>query len=216
MVIKLNISPQVILTGSIKYENNYRLDELNCINRIKNGDTQAFRELVEHFRDRVFNTSLGLLQNCEDAEDVSQEVFLEIYQSLRQFRGASKLSTWIYRIVLRKSLEHIRSAKRKKRAGLMADLFGKENHLPVTNSSPFYHPGVKLENKERAAVLFEAISRLPDNQRMAFTMHKLESLNYSEIAEIMKISLSSVESLMFRAKHNLQKLLAVYYEKNKD
>jgi len=65
-------------------------------------------------------------------------------------------------------------------------------------------------------VLFEAISRLPDNQRMAFTMHKLESLNYSEIAEIMKISLSSVESLMFRAKHNLQKLLAVYYEKNKD
>jgi RNA polymerase sigma-70 factor (ECF subfamily) len=111
-------------------------------------------------------------------------------------------------------LELIRRRSRKKRTGIILSLFGRENHLNVTNNSPFYHPGVKLENKERAAVLFRAIEQLPDRQRVAFTLHKLENLNNAEIAEITGISLSSVESLMFRAKQNLRKYLSSYYDQN--
>jgi len=190
------------------------LNEANRIILLKSGDSVAFRKLVDQYRDQLFNIVLGLLQSHDDADDVIQEVFLEVFQSIRHFRGSSKLSTWMYRIAVQKSLEYIRTSKRKKRAGVVLSLFGYEHRIPVATSSPFYHPGIKLENKERASILFGAIRELPVSQRTAFTLHKVEALSYAEIAEIMKVSVSSVESLIFRAKQNLQKSLADYYEKN--
>jgi RNA polymerase sigma factor (sigma-70 family) len=190
------------------------LNEERCITQLKNGDPAAYRELVDHFRDRVYNTALALVRNAEDAQDVSQEVFIGVFQSAGSFRGDARLSTWVYRITVQKSLEHIRNARRKKRGGVLMSLLGREHLLPVETNAPFYHPGVKLENKERAAILFQAIGQLNENQQTAFTLHKVEALSYAEIAEIMKISVSSVESLMFRAKQNLRKILGEYYEKN--
>jgi RNA polymerase sigma-70 factor (ECF subfamily) len=190
------------------------LNEANCVSLVKQGDRAAFRELVGHYTDRVYNTVLGLLQNREDAEDTTQEVFVEVYESIGGFRGDASLTTWIYRIAVQKSLEHIRAGNRKKRSGILLSLFGREHLVPVAVTSPFYHPGIKLENKERAAILFGAIRNLPENQRTAFTLHKVESMSYAEIAEIMKVSVSSVESLMFRAKQNLQKQLSALYDKN--
>jgi RNA polymerase sigma-70 factor (ECF subfamily) len=190
------------------------LNEERCISQLKSGDPAAYRELVDHFRDRVYNTALALVRNAEDAQDVSQEVFIGVFQSAGSFRGDARLSTWVYRITVQKSLEHIRNARRKKRGGVLMSLLGREHLLPVETNAPFYHPGVKLENKERAAILFQAISQLNENQQTAFTLHKVEALSYAEIAEIMKISVSSVESLMFRAKQNLRKILGEYYEKN--
>jgi RNA polymerase sigma-70 factor (ECF subfamily) len=73
---------------------------------------------------------------------------------------------------------------------------------------------IELEKKERSAILFSAINQLPENQKIAFTMHKIEGMSYEETAQIMNVSLSSVESLMFRAKKNLKQLLSNYYEKN--
>lgn len=190
------------------------MTEEHRISQLKKGDPLAYRELFDSFRNKIFNTVLGLLQNQEDAQDITQDVFVEIFQSIKDFEGSSKLSTWIYRIAVQKSLEHIRSSQRKKRSGIIFSLFGKEHLFPVATSSPFHHPGIKLENKERASILFEAISKLPANQKTAFTLHKVESLSYVEIADIMMLSISSVESLMFRAKQNLQQILSVYYEKN--
>lgn len=190
------------------------MNEERCISQLKNGDSAAYRELVDHFRDRVYNTALALVRNAEDAQDVSQEVFIGVFQSAGSFRGDARLSTWVYRITVQKSLEHIRNARRKKRGGVLMSLLGREHLLPVETNAPFYHPGVKLENKERAAILFQAIGQLNENQQTAFTLHKVEALSYAEIAEIMKISVSSVESLMFRAKQNLRKILGEYYEKN--
>ncbi len=190
------------------------MNEERCISQLKNGDPAAYRELVDHFRDRVYNTALALVRNAEDAQDVSQEVFIGIFQSTGSFRGDSRLSTWVYRITVQKSLEHIRNARRKKRGGVLMSLLGREHLLPVETNAPFYHPGVKLENKERAAILFQAIGQLNENQQTVFTLHKVEALSYAEIAEIMKISVSSAESLMFRAKQNLRKILGEYYEKN--
>jgi RNA polymerase sigma-70 factor (ECF subfamily) len=86
--------------------------------------------------------------------------------------------------------------------------------INVSKDEPFYHPGISLENKEMAAVLFDAIQRLPVNQRTAFTLNKLENLSYAEITKVMNVSLSSVESLLFRAKQKLRDLLGEYYEQN--
>lgn len=190
------------------------MDEVLLVQSIRSGDPSAFHHLVEAFRDRVFNTAIGLLQQKEDAEDITQEVFIEIYRSISGFRGQSKLSTWIYRITVQKSLEFLRWKARKKRSGIMLHLFGRQDKEVPSGFVHFHHPGIQLENKERSAILFLAISKLPLNQRTAFTLHKLEGLSYAEITGVMRISLSSVESLMFRAKQNLQKLLSDYYDKN--
>jgi RNA polymerase sigma factor (sigma-70 family) len=190
------------------------LNEEQFITRLRQKDEAAFTELISEFGNRVYNTVLGILQQSEDAEDVSQEVFIEVFQSIHQFKGESKLSTWIYRISVSKSFEFVRRRKRKKRFAVIQSLFGMESVLPSKEHAHFYHPGVQLENKERSAILFIAIDALPENQKTAFVLHKLEQLSYAEIAEVMKVTLGSVESLMFRAKQNLQKSLSDYYEKN--
>ncbi|MCX6279115.1 MAG: RNA polymerase sigma factor [Bacteroidetes bacterium] len=184
------------------------------IKKLREGDEQTFRELVEQFRERVFNTALGMLQHQQNAEDVTQEVFLEVFRSVARFRGDCSLSTWIYRITVQKSLEHIRSGQRKKRSGFIFSIFGMEDQVNIATEAPFYHPGIQLENRERAAILFSAIAKLPVNQRTAFVLHKVDGLSQTEIAEIMKVTISSVESLMVRAKQRLRELLAYYYEKN--
>jgi len=192
----------------------YGLGENHFIQQLKQKDERAFSELVKQFSDKVYNTAMDILQNEEDARDISQEVFVEIFQSIQSFKGESKLSTWIYRITVTKSLEHIRKKNRSKRLAIVQSLFGKENSLPVQDQSHFYHPGVRLENKERTAILFKAIDRLPENQKTAFILHKLEHLSYVEISDVMQVSLSSVESLLVRAKQNLRRLLSKYYTEN--
>jgi RNA polymerase sigma-70 factor (ECF subfamily) len=167
---------------------------------------------VENHKRMVYNTSLGIVQNTADAEDIAQEVFIQVINSIHEFKGDSKLSTWLYRITVTKSLDHLRAKKRKKRFAFVQSLFGENNELTAEQST-FVHPGVQLENKERAAVLFKALARLPENQKAAFILHKTEGLSYQEVAETLNISVSSVESLMFRAKNNLQKYLSDYYQK---
>ncbi|MGZ3865111.1 MAG: RNA polymerase sigma factor [Bacteroidia bacterium] len=170
--------------------------------------------MVETHQALVYNASLGILQNSADAEDVAQEVFVQVYHSVKEFKGDCKLSTWLYRIAVTKSLDFLRAKKRKKRFAFVQSLFGEESNEPLVEQATFVHPGVQLENKERAGILFKAINKLPENQKVAFTLNKVEGLSYQEIAEVMQLSVSSVESLLFRAKANLQKLLGNYY-KNK-
>jgi RNA polymerase sigma factor (sigma-70 family) len=187
------------------------LGEREFISALKEGNASAYKELVSQYSGKVFNTSIGILQNAEDAEDITQEVFIEVFKSVHAFKGESKLSTWIYRITVIKALEFLRKKKRKKRFAIVQSLFGMESVLPETDMPHFYHPGVQLENKERSAILFKAIEQLVDKQKTAFILHKVEGLSYAEVAEIMKTTVPSVESLLFRAKQNLQKLLADYY-----
>lgn len=146
---------------------------------------------------------------------MAQEVFVQVFHSIKDFKGDCKLSTWLYRIAVTKSLDFLRARKRKKRFAFVQSLFSTDSNEPLAEQATFVHPGVQLENKERARILFKAIDKLPENQKIAFTLNKTEGLSYQEIAEIMELSLSSVESLLFRAKSNLQKYLENYY-KNKD
>jgi len=189
------------------------LTDQELVERLKKGEDSAFKTIVESYQDMVYNTALGIVQNSEDAEDVAQEVFVQVYESIHQFKGDSKFSTWLYRIATSKALDHLRRKKRKKRFAFLQSLFG-ANEEEVIHTPDFHHPGVSIENKEKAAVLFRAINKLPDNQKTAFTLHKIEGLSYQEVAEIMDTSLSSVESLMHRAKSNLRKMLEDYYQKN--
>lgn len=90
------------------------MTEQELIKGLREGDQLAFKELVETKQSLVFNTVLGLLQNNEDAEDVTQDVFIKVFESIHQFKGESALSTWIYRVGVTTALEFIRRKKRKK------------------------------------------------------------------------------------------------------
>ncbi len=198
----------------VSSKNLERLDERILVEQLKQGNEAAFKTIVETWQNMVFNTALGIVQNAEDAEDISQEVFVQVYQSISSFKGESKFSTWLYRITVTKSLDHERKKKRKKRFAFVRSIFGEQNEVLV-NPPDFHHPGVVLDDKEDAAVLFSAIAELPENQRVAFTLNKVEGLSYQEVSEIMKSTVSSVESLMHRAKNNLKKKLEDHYNSRK-
>lgn len=187
------------------------MDQQELIIKLQQGDETAFTWLVNEWQDMVYNTALGIVQQEEDADDITQEVFIQVYQSISSFKGESKFSTWLYRITVSKALDHEKRRKRKKRFAFVQSLFG-NGEEEQGHPSEFNHPGVQMEKKERAAELFSALKQIPDKQRIAFTLHKLEGQSYQEVAEIMHTSLYAVESLMARAKTNLKKILSRYYE----
>lgn len=189
------------------------LNEWNLIERLKGGDQTAFREVVESSQALVYNTAIGIVQNPEDAEDVAQEVFVQLYESIKTFKGESKLTTWLYRITVSKAMDHLRRKKRKKRFAFVQSLFGANEEL-VHDPPDFVHPGVSLDNKEKAKELFKAIDLLPEKQKIAFTLNRIEGLSYQEISDIMKLTVASVESLLHRARKNLRKNLESYYLQN--
>ncbi|HEX6182009.1 MAG TPA: RNA polymerase sigma factor [Chitinophagaceae bacterium] len=182
------------------------------INRLKQGDQAAFKEIVETWQDMVYNTAIGIVQNSEDAEDVAQDVFVQVYQSIDGFKGNSKFSTWLYRITISKAMDHERRKKRKKRFALIKSIFGEDSEVSV-DVPDFNPPGVLFDRKEKAAVLFKEMAKLPENQRIAFVLNKVEGLSYQEISEIMDTTVPAVESLLHRAKSNLRKWLKDFYER---
>ena len=168
-----------------------------------------FAEIVNERQQMVYNTALGIVQNEEDAEDITQEVFLKVYEGLKNFRQEASLSTWIYIITLTTALDFEKQKKRHKRGGLMQRVFG---YAEATEKPDFFHPGVVLDKKEDASVLFMAMKKLPEKQRTAFLLHKIEGLTNNEIAVIMETTLLAVESLQVRAKNNLRNHLKEYYK----
>ncbi|MFT4834599.1 MAG: RNA polymerase sigma factor (sigma-70 family) [Marinoscillum sp.] len=182
------------------------------IEALRKGSETAFKAVIQQHQRQVYNVCLSFLGNQEDAEDLAQEVFLTLFEKIEGFRSDATLSTWLYRVAVNKSLEHIRKMKSLKRwGGVKAFLTGEQtSHHPVN----FDHPGIVLENKEQAQILMQNVAQLAENQRIAFTLHKMEGLSYAEIADVMKVSLSAVESLIFRANQGLRKSLKDYYQSN--
>lgn len=191
------------------------MNEEDFIRRLQSGKETAFSQLIDDFQQKVFSLCISFVPNKEDAEDIAQEVFLEVFKSISKFKGDSKLSTWIYKITTNKCLEFIRKKNTKKRFAFMKSLVGNEVSVDKTTYfTEFNHPGILLENQEKSEIIFRAIHMLPESQRVVFTLAKIDGKSYQEIVEITGNSLSSVESIMFRAKKNLKEKLNIYY-KNK-
>ena len=189
------------------------MSDKELLNRIRNKDKDAFKHLVDSYNSLVLNTCNSFLHNFEDAQDISQEVFIEVYSSIEKFRGESKISTWLYRISVNKSLNHIRKNKRNAIFKSFESMI-KTQKQEVESFSDLNENENNSGNEKRSRVLYKAIDSLPQNQKIAFTLSKLESMKYKEISEIMNVSISSVESLIFRAKKNLQKKLVNIYKEN--
>jgi len=178
----------------------------NYINLLIQGDETAFRELVEKYHLMIYNTCYSFIQDSQAADDIAQEVFIEVFESINKFRADSKLSTWMYRIAVNKSLNYLRSRKKHNILRRIENFFiDSKDDLEL--ESDVRDPEMILNNAELGTQLQKAINELPKNQRIAFTLHNIEDLSYKKISEIMDTSLSAVESLIHRAKTNLRKKL---------
>ncbi len=189
-----------------------KTDESGLIEKLRLGDEKAFRILFDLYKINVYNTASGFLTNVNDAEDVTQEVFIQVFKSIKHFKENSKLSTWIYRITITKCLDLLRKKKTKKRFAFFVDLFENEEKDKEEVFVNYEHPGVQTDKLELSKILFKEIDKLPDNQRISFVLNKVEKLGYQEISEVMGISVPAVESLIFRAKSGLKKRLEKYYK----
>lgn len=166
-----------------------------------------FDEIYQKYKDVVYNLALQYVQNQEDAQEIAQDVFVAIYQSMNGFKGQSTVSTWVYRITINRALDFLRAKKRKKRFAFLTSLFQTDNNEPIYEVAHFNHPGVLLENKEAMEEIFQHINQLPDSQKTALILTKIEQKSQIEVAEIMKLSLKAVEGLLHRAKNNLAQKL---------
>jgi RNA polymerase sigma factor (sigma-70 family) len=181
------------------------LSEERLIEELKNGSEAALETLINKYQINIYNTCLGLIQNENDAEEITQDVFIKMYQKSSSFKGDAAFSTWLYKIAVNECLQKIRSNKAQKRFGKIWDIFSNEKIKEEVID--FIHPGVKTEKKEEAKMLLKAIKELPENQRVAITLKNIEGLSQQEIASVLEVSTSAVESLLSRAKQNLKKEL---------
>lgn len=173
----------------------------------------TFQDYFYTHKDRVFNTALSLLQNWEEAEELTQDVFVAAYEAIGSFRGQSSMYTWLYRITVNKALDRIKARNTQKRSGFTRSLWRQTEHEEKPLDVPdFVHPGVLLEQQESSIALFKAIAQLPKNQQSVFVLAKIEQLSYAEIAQVLELSIPAVESLLVRARQKLRELLKNFYE----
>ena len=177
--------------------------DAELVAQLQQGSEAAFRTLVERYQNRVYRTILALLRSPEEAEDVAQEVFVEVYQTIGRFRGEADLTTWLYRLATSRALKNRRKARAKKRFAYLTSLLGFDNqvlHEPADHA----HPQAQLEGQQQVEILRAYIARLPEQQQVAFTLRHEQELSYEEIAAVLNTTVSSVESLLFRARKTLR------------
>ena len=171
---------------------------------IANGDQPAMRQFYDRQVELVYSTCLHFLQNVQEAEETTQDVFVEVFQKAASFNAESKVTTWLYRIAANKSLDVIRKRKAKRKLSIVYSIFSKETDQGVSAN---FHPLELLENKELSLELLAAINQLNDRQKTAFILRFMEHQSQKEIALVMECSEKSVESLIQRAKAQLKKIL---------
>ena len=189
-------------------DTNYRNDpDTHTIERVAGGDERAFEQLVDKYKQAVFNTIYRYTGNQDDVQDLAQEIFIKVWRNAGKFKGKSKFSTWLYRIVVNHCINYQR--KQKHRHTSLDELTDKG----ITPESLMVIPD--WEQKRRVDLVKKAVNDLPDRQRTALVLSKYEGRSYKEIAEIMKVSVSAVESLIFRARSALRGKLSGWQEVRK-
>lgn len=182
------------------------IDEPVLIQRALGGDLPAFRQIVEEYKMIVYRLALDMTGNPDDADDISQEVFLRAYKSLPSFRGESKISSWLYRIAVNICLDH-RSKKKSRLVELRDDMEGDENiardlHQPL--------PDMSAGSRMIQDHIQKALEKLSPRERTVFVLRHYNDMSLKEIAATLSVTLGTVKSTLFRAVEKLQAELSFY------
>ena len=179
-----------------------REEEYAVIRRVCAGDTDAFEALVTAYQKQVYNLALRTVGNEEDAADMTQEAFLRAYRSLGSFRGASKLSVWLYRLTTNICIDFLRSRGRRPTVSLTAaDEDEEPQELDVADDR--FDPVQSLERAELRRAVQRGLASLPEDYRRILMLRELSGLSYAEIGQVLRLEEGTVKSRLFRARKKL-------------
>ncbi len=178
--------------------------------RIAKGDADAFELLVHRHQTSVLNLIYRFIGDRTQAKDLSQEVFIRVWQAAKTYRPEAKFTTWIYRIAANVCFNELKSARRRRWFQFRRSDEDNEGSIEETFSDGSPTAEDLLLERERSRQISDALQSLPDNQRMALVLKRYDDLSYAEIGQIIGCSVSAVESLLVRAKRTLQEKLKNY------
>lgn len=186
-------------------------DEL--VLRLQRGDEWAFQLMVRRFRKKIFSIAFGITLDTEESQDVMQEVFLQVYRTIGNFRGEASLSTWLHRITVNRSLNWKRRwARRYKWLHISIDSTDGQATVSPESDSP--SPEVQVANAQTRQQIDNALKMLPDQARTIFVLRELEGLSYEAIADAIGIKLGTVRSRLFHARKRLKEILQPLAKEN--
>jgi RNA polymerase sigma-70 factor (ECF subfamily) len=181
-------------------------DENKLVLHLKQGDEEAFRLLIQQYREKLYNIAYGITLDSEDSLDIVQDVFLKVHQNIRRFRGKSKLSTWLHRITVNQSLNWKRRWKRRFRWHHRPLVTEDSGDYPELGTNEYY-PEKLYQNKEFEKAFREKLRELPEDARTVFVLKEIEGLSYEEIAKTLKLKRGTVSSRLFYARQKLKESL---------
>jgi len=186
--------------------------DIRIMLRVRDDDQTAFQQLVEQYQHRLVAVMRHLVGSNDEAEDLAQEVFLRVYRARKKYHPQAKFSTWLFTIANNLALNHLRRRQRKPVVPLNVSESGPLGPRPAEQMvrDRAAQPMHRLQQKELAAIVQEAINGLNERQRMAVVLNKFEDMGYAEIAEVMGLSSKAVKSLLSRARMNLRVALQPY------
>ena len=201
------------LTTSEELNLALRDPDVRLMLRAKEGDQEAFSQLVVGYQDRLVNVLRHLLQDQELAEDLAQEVFLRVYRARNGYTPTAKFATWLFKIANNLASNSRRSAGRRKESAFGGSSKRSDDQQLVEKSALM--PARQLDRRELRDVVRDALQGLNDRQRMAVLLHKFEGMCYADIAATMEISTSAVKSLLSRARESLREKLEPYVQEGR-
>jgi RNA polymerase sigma-70 factor (ECF subfamily) len=182
-------------------------EDVRLMSLIGSGDMTAFEQLIERHQGLVAGTAARMLGSNSDVEDIAQQVFIRVWKSAARYRPRAKFTTWLLKITRNLVFNELRRTKRRAQMPLQPDPQGEEIALPDEITAA---PDASLLENELQGAIEDAITQLPDTQRMALVLRRYEELSYEDIAEVLDLSVPAVKSLLFRARTELRTRLAKY------
>ncbi len=183
------------------------------VERIKNGDRAAFRELFDRYHRRALAVARGVVKNEQDALDVIQDAFVKVHKNIDKFEGTSSFYTWLYRIVMNLSIDHIRKTKRRKHVDFDEQVKRDEatsSSLGTPSQSLDANPGRAALNRELGGAIQSALDELPEHHRAVIVLREVEGLSYEEIAKVLDVPKGTIMSRLFHARRKMQTALEPY------
>lgn len=186
------------------------VEEADLVKRALGGELAAYDELVRRYQERVYATIYHMTANHEDANDLAQETFIKAYQALNTFKGGSSFYTWIYRIVVNKTINFLKQRRHRAQMSLDDLDFNAEHDPDLVALISEKTPRREVNLAELQEKLNAAMQKLSEPHRLVVTLHDVQGLSHEEIAEIMDCNIGTVRSRLFYARQQLQALLSDY------
>jgi RNA polymerase sigma-70 factor (ECF subfamily) len=187
-------------------------DDAALIRRCQRGDAQAMNELIQAYQKHVFNVAFRLSNNYDDAQDIAQEAFIRVFNSIGNFRGDANFTTWLYRIVTNVFLDERKKQRVRDHGSLDEYMELEDSSVARQIEDPSPGPEAAVEQRERHEVVGQAVLQLPENQRVMIALYHFQGLSYEEIAAIMQLPIGTVKSRLNRARLALKEKLGAARE----